>query len=144
VLPRHGHGPAPQVAGGRLFIEGLSMLRSIDIYTGRLHYIDGSSMIREFASTDAGYLPLEWQSGQFHLPTYTGFGVVLIDGDQLEEPSDFAAHVYRDGVLHTTVTQMNEPARLKKGMGRRWSIKIEGKIEISRVTLAGDVSEIWS
>ena len=36
VLPRHGHGPAPQVAAGRLFIEGLSMLRAIDIYTGRL------------------------------------------------------------------------------------------------------------
>jgi len=36
VLPRHGHGPAPQVAAGRLFIEGGNMLRSLDIYTGRL------------------------------------------------------------------------------------------------------------
>ncbi|MHC4983416.1 MAG: outer membrane protein assembly factor BamB family protein, partial [Planctomycetota bacterium] len=36
VLPRHGHGPAPQVAAGRLFIEGRNMLRAIDIYTGRL------------------------------------------------------------------------------------------------------------
>ncbi len=36
VLPRHGHGPAPQVAGGRLFIEGRDMLRATDIYTGRL------------------------------------------------------------------------------------------------------------
>jgi len=36
VLPRHGHGPAPQVAGGRLFIEGRNMLRATDIYTGRL------------------------------------------------------------------------------------------------------------
>ncbi|NQT35951.1 MAG: PQQ-binding-like beta-propeller repeat protein, partial [Planctomycetes bacterium] len=36
VLPRHGHGPSPQVAGGRLFIEGRNMLRSLDIYTGRL------------------------------------------------------------------------------------------------------------
>ena len=36
VLPRHGHGPSPQVAGGRLLIEGRDMLRALDIYTGRL------------------------------------------------------------------------------------------------------------
>ena len=36
VLPRHGHGPSPQVAAGRLFIEGGNMLRALDIYTGRL------------------------------------------------------------------------------------------------------------
>ncbi|HEY8505430.1 MAG TPA: PQQ-binding-like beta-propeller repeat protein [Gemmataceae bacterium] len=36
VLPRHGHGPAPQVAGGRLFIEGPDSLRATDVYTGRL------------------------------------------------------------------------------------------------------------
>ena len=36
VLPRHGHGPSPQVAAGRLFIEGPNMLRALDIYTGRL------------------------------------------------------------------------------------------------------------
>lgn len=36
VLPRHGHGPAPQVVGGRLFIEGPDMLRAVDVYTGEL------------------------------------------------------------------------------------------------------------
>jgi outer membrane protein assembly factor BamB len=36
VLPRHGHGPTPQVIGGRLFIEGSDMLRAVDVYTGRL------------------------------------------------------------------------------------------------------------
>jgi len=36
ILPRHGHGPQPQVIDGRLFIEGVNMLRAIDIYTGRL------------------------------------------------------------------------------------------------------------
>jgi len=35
VLPRHGHGPQPQVIDGRLFIEGPDMLRAVDIYTGR-------------------------------------------------------------------------------------------------------------
>ncbi|MFT5524893.1 MAG: outer membrane protein assembly factor BamB, partial [Pirellulaceae bacterium] len=36
ILPRHGHGPSPQVAGGRLLIEGPDKLRAVDIYTGRL------------------------------------------------------------------------------------------------------------
>jgi outer membrane protein assembly factor BamB len=36
VLPRHGHGPNPQVAGGRLVIEGADMLRAVDVYTGRM------------------------------------------------------------------------------------------------------------
>ena len=36
VLPRHGHGPTPQVIDGRLFIEGRDMLRAVDAYTGRL------------------------------------------------------------------------------------------------------------
>ena len=36
VLPRHGHGPQPQVIDGRLLIEGVDLIRAIDIYTGRL------------------------------------------------------------------------------------------------------------
>ena len=35
VLPRHGHGPCEQVAGGRLFIEGVNRLSARDVYTGR-------------------------------------------------------------------------------------------------------------
>ena len=35
VLPRHGHGPTPQVVDGRCFIEGRDMIRATDIYTGR-------------------------------------------------------------------------------------------------------------
>jgi len=35
ILPRHGHGPNPQVAGGRLIIEGPDILRAVDVYTGR-------------------------------------------------------------------------------------------------------------
>jgi outer membrane protein assembly factor BamB len=36
VLPRHGHGPQPQVLDGRLFLEGVDMMRALDVYTGRL------------------------------------------------------------------------------------------------------------
>ena len=36
VLPRHGHGPSPQVVDGRLFIEGPDTMRAMDVYTGRV------------------------------------------------------------------------------------------------------------
>ena len=36
VLPRHGHGPSPQIIGGRLFIEGMDLLNARDVYTGRV------------------------------------------------------------------------------------------------------------
>jgi len=35
ILPRHGHGPRPQVIGGRIVIEGVDFLRALDVYTGR-------------------------------------------------------------------------------------------------------------
>jgi outer membrane protein assembly factor BamB len=36
ILPRHGHGPQPQTLDGRLVIQGMDMLRALDIYTGNL------------------------------------------------------------------------------------------------------------
>jgi outer membrane protein assembly factor BamB len=36
TLPRHGHGPQPQVIDGRLILEGTDSMRAVDIYTGRL------------------------------------------------------------------------------------------------------------
>src|SRR5262249_983482 len=36
ILPRHGHGPQPQVVDGRLLIEGMDLLPAVDIYTGRV------------------------------------------------------------------------------------------------------------
>ncbi|MBL7134692.1 MAG: PQQ-binding-like beta-propeller repeat protein, partial [Phycisphaerae bacterium] len=38
ILPRHGHGPSPQVAGGRLIIEGPDLLRCMDVYTGKVFW----------------------------------------------------------------------------------------------------------
>lgn len=36
ILPRHGHGPSPQLCNGVLVVEGPNLLRAIDVYTGRL------------------------------------------------------------------------------------------------------------
>jgi outer membrane protein assembly factor BamB len=55
VLPRHGHGPSPQVAGGRLFIEGPDMLRAVDVYTGRLMWQRELKGIGEYYDTTAHF-----------------------------------------------------------------------------------------
>ena len=36
VLPRHAHGPSPQVLDGRLYIEGVDCLSARDVYTGKV------------------------------------------------------------------------------------------------------------
>ena len=36
ILPRHGHGPQPQVIDGRCVVEGVDIIRAVDIYTGRV------------------------------------------------------------------------------------------------------------
>ncbi len=36
ILPRHGHGPQPQIVDGRVLIEGIDLIRAMDIYTGRI------------------------------------------------------------------------------------------------------------
>lgn len=36
ILPRHGHGPQPQVVDGRVIQEGPDLLRATDAYTGRV------------------------------------------------------------------------------------------------------------
>lgn len=48
ILPRHGHGPSPQVVGGRLFIEGPDALRAVDVYTGRLLWQRGLPGLGKF------------------------------------------------------------------------------------------------
>ena len=35
ILPRHGHGPIPQVAAGRVILPGVDSLSARDVYTGR-------------------------------------------------------------------------------------------------------------
>lgn len=38
TLPRHGHGPNPQVVGGRVVTQGANSLQAYDAYTGRLFW----------------------------------------------------------------------------------------------------------
>ena len=57
ILPRHGHGPSEQVAGGRLFIEGPNIMRAKDVYTGRVLWeadLPGVGVNYDYTSHEAG------------------------------------------------------------------------------------------
>lgn len=80
VLPRHGHGPSPQVVGGRLFIEGRNMLRSVDVYTGRLLWQ------REFADLGKYYDYTSHEPGANEIGSnYVSVsdGIYLVYGDTI-------------------------------------------------------------
>lgn len=82
VLPRHGHGPAPQVAGGRAFIEGPDMLRAVDVYTGRLWWE------REFPGLGTFYDVTSHQPGAGEIGSnYVSLEdhVYVIYGDRIHE-----------------------------------------------------------
>jgi outer membrane protein assembly factor BamB len=53
ILPRHGHGPQPQVVGGRIIIEGPDLLRATDAYTGRLLWESALPGLGEFYNNTA-------------------------------------------------------------------------------------------
>lgn len=82
VLPRHGHGPSPQVAGGRLVIEGADMLRCVDVYTGRVFWEKDLPGLGTYYDTTK------------HFP---GAGEI---GSNYVTLPDAVYVVYRDSILH--------------------------------------------
>jgi len=71
VLPRHGHGPPPQVIGGRLFIEGINRLSARDVYTGRVLWKRAFPDLRTLGVYyDKTYQnrPLDPSYNQVHIP----------------------------------------------------------------------------
>jgi outer membrane protein assembly factor BamB len=56
ILPRHGRGPTPTVVSGRMVIEGPNVLRSIDIYTGRMLWERELPNIGQFYNTGSKQL----------------------------------------------------------------------------------------
>jgi outer membrane protein assembly factor BamB len=76
ILPRHGHGPQPQVVDGRLFIEGMDMIRAIDIYTGRVLWEATLPGVGELYNNTA-HQPGANSSGTNYIATQDGVYVAL-------------------------------------------------------------------
>lgn len=107
ILPRHGHGPSPQVSGGRLFIEGRHLLRAVDVYTGLVLWE------REF--TDLG----EYYDNTDHHPGANEIGgnyVAVSDALYVKTPDRC---VQLDPASGRTVTEHQLPAD-KNGKRPKW------------------------
>ena len=71
VLPRHAHGPTPQVLGGRLFIEGIDRLSARDVYTGTVLWrrvFDGLDTFNVYYNESYELDPLFQGYNQRHIP----------------------------------------------------------------------------
>lgn len=113
VLPRHGHGPAPQVAGGRLFIEGADMLRCVDVYNGRVWWERELPGLGEYYNNTSHH-PGAGEIGS----NYVSFedAVYVVYGDQLLELDARTGETVRD-------------FELASGQGTTWgSLLVDGDI----------------
>jgi outer membrane protein assembly factor BamB len=94
ILPRHGHGPQPQVFDGRLFIEGIDMMRAMDIYTGRILWEAPLPGVGAFYNNTA-HQPGANSSGTNFIATAEGVYVVhgkkclLLDLDTGRQTAEF-------------------------------------------------------
>ena len=116
ILPRHGHGPSPQVAGGRLVIEGADILRAVDVYTGRLLWERELKEVGEYYNK-TGHFPGAGEVGSNYvtLPdaVYVVYGTKILALDvatgqtqrefSLPKDPDFGWLSVQDDYLVTTI-----------------------------------------
>jgi len=94
ILPRHGHGPSPQVAGGRLFIEGPELMRAVDVYTGRVLWEKSLPNVGKFYNKTshqpgAGEIGSNYVSLPEHLYVVYGEAILELDATTGEETQRF-------------------------------------------------------
>jgi outer membrane protein assembly factor BamB len=131
ILPRHGHGPQPQVIDGRLIIEGIDKLRALDVYTGRplwdaplpgvgarynnlLHQPGANAGGTNYISTPDGiYVAYRdacvildpetgRKTGELRLPGGARWGYINIAGDLLIGGTALASDLPPEGAVATT------------------------------------------
>jgi len=110
ILPRHGHGPSPQVVGGRLFIEGRNLMRAVDVYTGRLLWqrtIKGLGQYYDNTAHHAG----AGDVGSNYVSLADGIYVLTPGGCEVLNPAD--------GKTLRKIT-LPDDYGLKSGMKPRW------------------------
>ena len=105
VLPRHGHGPAEQVVGGRLFIEGVNCLSARDVYTGRPLW---KTMLH-----DLGNYGVYYDKTYRDTPTSTSYNQVHLPGANIRG-TNFVASMDAVYVLEGAVCHVLDPATGEK------------------------------
>ncbi len=77
ILPRHAHGPSEQIVGGQLFIEGPDIIRTLDVYTGRILWeasLPGIGDAYNYTSHEAGANSVGSNYVSVHDGIYVAYG----------------------------------------------------------------------
>lgn len=126
VLPRHGHGPSPQVAGGRLIIEGPDMLRAVDVYTGRVLWERELEDVGKYYNVTshfagAGEVGSNYVSLPDHIYVVYGSKILALDAATGETTREFALETDDDDATWGFATVWDDlliatssPVELKK------------------------------
>lgn len=113
-----------------------------DIETGALYLLKDGTEIVEWDAIDEGYGTMTWKSKEIVLPTYTNFGAILVEGDDVNGGS-FELRVYADKELVATVTKTNSIARLPaKNLARTWELEVYGNVPVDMITMAITPTEL--
>lgn len=113
-----------------------------DLESGDLYMVNLSGKVKIFDDISMNYRNLTWRSGEFFTPAPASYGVCMVEGEELESPSNFSISIYRDGALILTSSIMNDFFRLPAGLGSRWEVEIYGKVRVDRFALAGEPSDL--
>ncbi|MCD6365718.1 MAG: PQQ-binding-like beta-propeller repeat protein, partial [Planctomycetes bacterium] len=138
ILPRHGHGPSPQVVNGRLFIEGRNLMRAVDVYTGRVlwerhikdvgkfydhtaHYPGAGEIGSNYVSlSDSLYVLLPGKCLKLRADTgetITEFSLPSPDG---EKPPVWGWMTVCDDLLVAAASPIKVPLPRRKSKQRHW------------------------
>jgi outer membrane protein assembly factor BamB len=114
VLPRHGHGPSPQVAGGRLFIQGIGVISARDVYTGRTLWrreIGGFDTFGRYYDGSYKSDPFDRSYNQNHIPGANACGSNFVTTeDRVYLAAGPVCHVL-DAATGETLERLTLPAR---------------------------------
>jgi len=123
VLPRHGHGPSEQVAGGRLIIEGMSGFSARDVYTGRVLWkreVEGLDNFGVYYDASYTNTPLSIAYNQKHIPGANARGAnYVVSADEVYVAVSNACLVLnaRDGTVTRRITLPTHPDEMH---ARQW------------------------
>lgn len=114
-----------------------------DIRTGRLYVQEGDNKLYSFDDPGENwYRWVKWRSKLHDLPIEVGFSCFTAEGEEMENPSGFAARIIADGqVIHTT-TDLNRVVRLPSVQAKKWEIEVEGKVSITSLNLSTSVADL--
>lgn len=114
-----------------------------DTASGNLYMLGADGLtVSLWDDRNAAQPAATWRSKRLTTPFPESFSVLLVKADRKLVLGDtFAARVYANDRLVSTVTKANEPVRIAAALAEEWVVEVESSVGIVAVTLAQSVDE---